>query len=123
MVRLRLSYGMRRRTEREQFTEHNKQMAEALQKQLESGQSTSYGKTLSYQYLHWMGIPVARNRMQEVLRVVDTAGVQERTFGLQQLPKGSYHAHGPNFVWCVDGHHKLSMYGIEIYAAIDAYSR
>jgi hypothetical protein len=30
---------------------------------------------------------------------------------------------GPNRVWSVDGHDKLSRFGFEIYAAIDAYSR
>jgi hypothetical protein len=29
--------------------------------------------------------------------------------------------HGPNFVWCIDGHSKLSPFGI--YGAIDGYSR
>ena len=31
---------------------------------------------------------------------------------------------GPDFYWSVDGHKKLSkQFGIEIYVAIDAYSR
>lgn len=30
---------------------------------------------------------------------------------------------GPNWCWSIDGHLKLQMFGIEIYAAIDAYSR
>lgn len=30
---------------------------------------------------------------------------------------------GPDYMWSVDGHDKLKAFGIEIYAAIDAYSR
>jgi hypothetical protein len=30
---------------------------------------------------------------------------------------------GPNFIWSIDGYLKLAPYGIEVYAAIDAYSR
>jgi hypothetical protein len=30
---------------------------------------------------------------------------------------------GPNAVWAVDGHHKLTRWGFQIYAAIDTYSR
>jgi hypothetical protein len=30
---------------------------------------------------------------------------------------------GPNQLWCLDGHDKLSQYGIQIYPAVDAYSR
>ena len=35
---------------------------------------------------------------------------------------GEYIIPGPNQLWSIDGHCKLSFYGIEIYAAIDAYS-
>ena len=30
---------------------------------------------------------------------------------------------GPNFLWSIDGYMKLQLYGIEIYAGIDAYSQ
>ena len=35
---------------------------------------------------------------------------------------GEYIVPGPNWLWSIDGHCKLSFYDIEIYAAIDAYS-
>ncbi|XP_044714525.1 integrase core domain-containing protein [Hirsutella rhossiliensis] len=37
--------------------------------------------------------------------------------------KGQFLVPGPNYQWCIDGHEKLRVYGFEIYAAIDAYSR
>jgi hypothetical protein len=40
-----------------------------------------------------------------------------------QQERGAYVVPGPNYIWSVDGYLKLSPYGIEIYAAIDAYSR
>jgi hypothetical protein len=40
-----------------------------------------------------------------------------------QRHKGEYIVPGPNFIWSVDGYCKLKPYGIEIYAAVDAYSR
>ena len=30
---------------------------------------------------------------------------------------------GPNRVWSIDGHDKLTRFGIEIYAMIDAYAQ
>ena len=30
---------------------------------------------------------------------------------------------GPNRIWSIDGHMKLRQYGIEIYGALNAYSR
>ena len=35
----------------------------------------------------------------------------------------SYIVPGPNYICSIDGHMKLRQYGIEIYGAIDAYSR
>jgi hypothetical protein len=40
-----------------------------------------------------------------------------------QRKKGKYIVPGPDFVWCIDGYMKLELFGIEIYAAIDGYSR
>lgn len=37
--------------------------------------------------------------------------------------RGRWRAPGPNYMWCMDAHLKLQFWGIEIYAAIDAYSR
>jgi hypothetical protein len=40
-----------------------------------------------------------------------------------QRQRGAYIVPGPNYLWSIDGYLKLAPYGIEIYAAIDAYSR
>jgi hypothetical protein len=37
--------------------------------------------------------------------------------------KGEYIVPGPDYIWSVDGYKKLSKFGIQIYAAIDIYSR
>lgn len=34
-----------------------------------------------------------------------------------------YNPPGPNWVWHIDGHDKLNFWGIQIYFAVDAYSR
>lgn len=36
---------------------------------------------------------------------------------------GKYITPGPNYLWAADGHCKLEHWGIEIYGAIDAFSR
>lgn len=76
-----------------------------------------------YHYLKRQRIVSARDRMYTILREIDPVGIIERPFGLQRTPRGLYQVPGVNFVWSVDGHHKLSDYGIEIYAGIDSYSR
>jgi hypothetical protein len=47
----------------------------------------------------------------------------ERRVRNMQRHRGEYIVPGPNFLWSVDGYLKLAPYGIEIYGAIDAYSR
>jgi hypothetical protein len=47
----------------------------------------------------------------------------QRRFQDLQRHQGAYITPGPNFIWSIDGYLKLAPYGIEIYAAIDAYSR
>lgn len=122
MIRLRLALGMRRRTEKVGFVAHNALMRTALVEQLASGQTTLYGRRLTYQRLKQCGIPTARDRMFNILQALDPAGIAARPFALQKTPRGFFSVPGVNFVLSVDGHHKLSEYGIEIYAGIDAYS-
>lgn len=123
LSRLRLALGMRRRFDISHFEEHNTTMRTGLQLLLSSGQTTLYGRQYTYQQLKQSGIPVVRDRMFSILQQVDPSGVANRRLNLTMKPRGAYFVPGPNFVWSIDGHHKLSMYGIEIYAGIDAFSR
>jgi hypothetical protein len=61
--------------------------------------------------------------MFELVRELDPAGVACGMFTRQKIPRGDYQVACPNRVISVDGHHKLTLYGFEVYAGIDAYSR
>lgn len=63
-----------------------------------------------------------RDRLFAVVKQLDPDGVYRRANDLQRH-RGEYIVPGPNWLWSIDGHCKLNFYGIEIYAAIDAYSR
>ena len=65
---------------------------------------------------------INRDQLFSVLKDVDPWGVALRKADMLRQ-RGSYIVPGPNYMWSIDGHLKLSQYGIEIYAAIDAYSR
>lgn len=63
-----------------------------------------------------------RRDLREAIREVDPKGVEDRR--LRRLHKrGQYGVPGPNRIWSIDGHDKLSRFGFEIYGCIDAYSR
>lgn len=63
-----------------------------------------------------------RKELRDALPVVDSLGSSSRQFG-EMRRKGRYEVKGPNRVWSVDGHDKLSRFGFQIYGSIDAYSR
>jgi len=113
---------MRRRFLQTEFAAHNETMQQAQKSELENGQITLYGRQYTYQRLRQSGIPVARDRMFRILHELDPVGIANRCLHTTYMPKGGYFVPGPNYVWSIDGHHKLSMDGIEIYAGVDAYS-
>lgn len=123
LKRLRLALGMYRRTLASNFNQHNAGMRVELEKQLHSGQTALYGRRLSYSCLKQCGIPVACNRLFEIVRELDSTGIAERPFRLQKCRRGMFNVAGPNRVLSVDSHDKLTSYRIEIYAGIDTYSR
>jgi hypothetical protein len=53
---------------------------------------------------------------------LDPIGVYKRRQDLQRR-RGEYVTPGPDFCWSMDGYCKFEEFGIQIYAAIDAYSR
>jgi hypothetical protein len=63
-----------------------------------------------------------RDRLFSIYRELAPDSVTRRLADLQRH-RGAYIVPGPNFIWSIDGYLKLALYGIEIYAAIDAYSR
>jgi hypothetical protein len=88
------------------------------------GQSALYGRRLTYTRLKQLGVPLALDHMFELVRELDPAGVaSSRMFARQKIPRDDYRVAGPNRVISVDGHHKLTLYGFEVYAGIDVYSR
>ena len=123
MRRLWLGLGMRRRFENNLIPVHNQLMHDAVRDQLSQGSAYAYSWRHLYTSLKRAGIPVTRDRMFEQLRLLDLNGIAARPFALQRTPRGTYSVPGPDFVLSVDGHHKMSEYGIEVYAGIDAYSR
>lgn len=120
---LRLGLGMRRRFENSDIPAYNQLMHNILKEQLSEGRAYTYGRRYLYTSLKRAGIPVARDRMFEHLRLLDPNGIANQPFAVQRTPRGTYSVPGPDLVLSVDGYHKISEYGIEVYAGIHAYSR
>lgn len=57
-----------------------------------------------------------------MLRILNPEAITLRMRRMQ-FKKGEYVVPGPDWIWSIDGHDKLSPFGIEMYACVDAYSR
>lgn len=109
------------RTEEERKASKEDILSELID-ELQKGVITGYGRGLLYAHFQGLGVQVSRDRLFAVYRTLVPDAVDRRTRNMQRH-RGEYIVPGPNFVWSLDGYLKLSPYGIEIYAAIDAYSR
>jgi hypothetical protein len=58
---------------------HNEHIRAVLEEELR-GQSALYGRRLTYTRLKQLGVPLARDRMFELVRELDPAGVASRMF-------------------------------------------
>ncbi|RPA73771.1 hypothetical protein BJ508DRAFT_313480 [Ascobolus immersus RN42] len=94
-----------------------------VEKGLREGQTLRYGQVYMSTYVRTQGgMFISEKDLREVIQEVDPKGVQNRR--IRRLHKRErYGVPGPNRVWSIDGHDKLSHFGFEIYGCIDAYSR
>jgi hypothetical protein len=72
-------------------------------------------------FLRHRGFRVQRERVRLALRRVDGLGQELRRRVTIQRRK--YHVPRPNYLWHLDGHHKLIWWGIVIHGLIDGYCR
>ena len=61
--------------------------------------------------------------VQQALKEINNARGVDRRPGMKSTRRLEALFHGPNYLWSIDGHSKLSPYGIDIYGAVDGYSR
>ena len=84
--------------------------------------SKFFNQTIEIVYIN--NINENRKQVRNAMQKIDPEGVamRGRAFATSQRRK-EYFVKGPNQVFSIDGHDKLSRFGFEIYGAIDAYSR
>jgi hypothetical protein len=96
---------------------------EFILKTLKSGFSARHGAVYTHSWLrmHTKEYISVRDT-RRLLRLLDQKGVDRRRPD-ERRRRGRYMVKGPSRIWSVDGHDKLSEYGFQIYAIIDAFSR
>ena len=79
------------------------------------------GEVLLTGHLRRQSIFLPRTRIRASIHRIDPVGTAARRS--IAVRRRVYHADGPNYVWHLDGHHKLIKYRLVTHAAIDGYSR
>jgi hypothetical protein len=122
---IRLTNGWRhQQVTEEQKTEQWEETYALVGQALDEGSARSYGREMLQTNLRRHGYRATEDHVRAVIKLHDAEGSEARKPGIKRkralkrpvIP-------GPNHLWSIDGHDKFRNYGIEIYAAIDAYSR
>jgi hypothetical protein len=124
--KVRLAHGWRRRANNDdQLATARAETFTLVEQALQQGEARCYGRGLFRTYLQVKYHHNAReDDVRDALATLDAVGVESRRKGTDKRQKGGeYITPGPDWLWCCDGHDKFRNYGIEIYAAVDAYSR
>ena len=79
------------------------------------------GEVLVGGHLHAQGIRTQRYRLRAALHRVDPSGIADRRS--RAIVRRTYHVEHPNYVWHIDGHHKLIRWHLVTHGGIDGYSR
>ena len=124
---IRLQHGLKRR---EQKATPQATMARqaatytVVDHLVNEGPGRNYGSRWARSHLSAIeGVRTQLSDVQESLRQLVSDRVEARRRKERRRRREAYTTAGPNEVWSLDGHDKLSRYGFQIYAAIDAYSR
>jgi hypothetical protein len=121
---VRLAQGWKRRTNSlEELQKQRDECVKVLQDALAEGTIRGYGHSLLWAHLRRNHIRVRFDDMREVIQALDPANVRHRRPGMSTNARGEYICEGPDDVWSIDGYDKLKRWGINVYGAIDGYSR
>lgn len=119
LLRLLKKYNLRRKN----IEESNPvELMTAIEIELEGS-----GLNLGYRAMHRRiesspyNLRAKERTVLSFMRVLDPLGVESRR--KRKLQRRRYKAQGPNFVWHMDGHAKLSRFGFPIHGAIYGFSR
>jgi SOS response regulatory protein OraA/RecX len=121
---IRSLFGWRRATHSPARATQQTSTSLHIQQALLNGVGRTFSRRWFMTYLRQQfGYKARRNDLAAAQKQLDPASVASRLPGLRRARLENYTTSGPNFLWCLDGHDKLAQYRIEIYAAVDAYSR
>jgi len=121
---VRQLFGWRRNQNSDSTSSQQLTTQRHVQSLIQQGPGRTFGRRWAITYLrHHFGHKARQYDVTNAQKLFDPVGVASRLPGIRFSRLDNYITSGPNFLWCLDGHDKLTQYGFQIYAAVDAYSR
>ncbi|KAB8527830.1 hypothetical protein FH972_025481 [Carpinus fangiana] len=103
--------------------DYNFWLVEKVQEALDDGFVERFGVVNLYTSLRLDGVIVPHQRLIQIMRDRDPAGVERRRRVVKGGSRRKYTVPGPNKVWSMDAHCKLEHFGFIVYGIMDAFSR
>ncbi|OQN95138.1 hypothetical protein B0A48_18723 [Cryoendolithus antarcticus] len=122
LQRMRLALGLKQRVPGADREQMDALMAEKLAYEMEQGQIEDLGKHHLYRFMRSKYNIIGRERLYAIARTNYSEVIEPRRQKAKRH-RGKIIVPGPNYCLSMDGHCKLEKWGIQIYAAIDVYSR
>lgn len=72
-------------------------------------------------FIRRYGLRIQRQRVQESIKRIDNTGQSIRYY--RTINRWTYRVSRPNYLWHMDGYHKLIRYGFVIHGIVDGYCR
>ena len=119
---LRHDMGIRRRRTLMQREEAEAEIMRVMREHLDMGKIDGYGIKHVWTYFRRHNYDFTMGSVGRTMAELAPEQVEVRKRKGRNARK-TYTTLGPNDLWCLDAHCKLEDFGIQIYAAIDAFSR
>jgi hypothetical protein len=140
IVRIRKEENAYRRMSEEEWIASMESFRTRIETEMNNGLSESFGRGLLYSHFRGQGFNISRlvkfikchfkrkilitnrDRLFTMVKEISPNAVRERLVRIKRH-RGHWISPGPNYMWSMDAHLKLQFWGIEVYAAIDTFSR
>ena len=122
LKRWRLELGLTRRITVEEREARYDELKAIIQAELDKGGIEGFGRGLVKTHFRGLQITASRDMIYEIIAELDPDRILCRRHDLNR-GKNEFVVKGPDWGWHIDQHDKFKLWGFQIYAAIDTYSR
>ena len=123
LKKIRFALGLRRKNNDESAQDEINRVRNYLHiDKFTTNRVRNMGRRMFYTHLITQKFNITQTRAWQLYAEYHQQEIDLRS-SLAKRRRHGWTVPGPNYTWSVDGYAKLAVYGFEVYAAVDAYSR